>query len=290
VKNSLAKKVFGRVSIAHGLIILLTILMSSFRGCTPKPEVITFVDLAGGPASAPMSEPESEEAPEPAPEIKAEPEQKPTPKPKPKPEKKPALKPIVTNTPPQKVETNTPPKKAESKKPAVTNVPSKKAETKPKTLEERLKEVRLGGKPVAAPKTKPGTSSRPAVDYSGLRNALNSAAASSGSGRGGSSSSGSGSGSGGGMRGPFDEYYDSVKQQMYAVWQQPAGAPIGLTAEATIRVERNGTVSLKSITRRSGNGPFDQSVQGALNATSRLPVPPADLPDLNIRIMFELSD
>lgn len=282
MKKSLAKKVFGRVSVAHGLIILLTILMSSFRGCAPKPEVITFVDLAGGPA--PASEPAAEAAPGPAPEMQSEPEQKPKPKPKPKPEKKPALKPVVTNTPPQKVETNTPPKKAESKKPAVTNAPPK-----PKTLEQRLKEVRQGGTPAAASKTKQGTSSRPAVDYSGLRNALNSAATGSGSGRGGSSS-GSGSGSGGGMRGPFDEYYDSVKQQMYAVWQQPAGAPIGLTVTATVRVERNGIVALKSITRRSGNGQFDQSVQSALNATSRLPAPPADLPDLNIVIVFELSD
>ena len=286
MKNSLAKKVFGRVSIAHGLIILLTILLSSFHGCSKKPEIITFVDLAGGPAPAMAPETQPEAAPEQ--EIKAETE-KPKPKPVPKPEKKPTIKPVATNTPPKKVETNAPPKKTESKKPAVTNTPPKKSETKPKTLEERLKEVRQGGTPAAASKTKQGTSSRPAVDYSGLRNALNSAATGSGSGRGGSSS-GSGSGSGGGMRGPFDEYYDSVKQQMYAVWQQPAGAPIGLTVTATVRVERNGIVALKSITRRSGNGQFDQSVQSALNATSRLPAPPADLPDLNIVIVFELSD
>jgi TonB family protein len=92
------------------------------------------------------------------------------------------------------------------------------------------------------------------------------------------------------MYSPFAGYYDSVKQQMYAVWQQPAGAPIGLTAIATIRVERNGMVSLKSITRRSGNVPFDQSVQNALNTTTQLPVPPPDLPSLTIEIEFVLSD
>lgn len=283
MKNSLAKKVFGRVSIAHGLIILLTILLSSFRGCTPKPEILTFIDLAGGPA--PASEPEPEAASEPAPEIKSKPE----PKPEPKPEKKLTPKPVITNTPPKKVETNALPKKAESKKSVVTNAPPKKAETKPKTLEERLAEIRKGGKPVSASSAKPGPATRPAIDYSGLRNALNSSATGSGSGRGGSSS-GSGSGSGGGMYSPFAGYYDSVKQQMYAVWQQPAGAPIGLTATATIRVERNGAVFLKSIARRSGNGPFDQSVQSALNATTRLPAPPADLPSSDIEIVFELSD
>jgi TonB family protein len=92
------------------------------------------------------------------------------------------------------------------------------------------------------------------------------------------------------MYSPFGGYYDSVKQQMYGVWQQPAGAPIGLTATATIQIERNGIVSSKSITRRSGNVPFDQSVQNALNATSQLPVPPADLPSRTIEIEFVLSD
>lgn len=92
------------------------------------------------------------------------------------------------------------------------------------------------------------------------------------------------------MYSPFAGYYDSIKQQMYAVWQQPAGTPIGTTATASIRVERDGTVSLKSITRRSGNAQFDQSVQNALNDTDRLPIPPTDLPDRNIKVEFVLSD
>jgi TonB family protein len=294
VKNPPAKKIFGQVSIAHGTIILLAILMSSFRGCTPKPKEIQFFDLTGAPSPAPSYEPEPEAAPEP--EIKAKPI--PEPKPEPKPEKKPSLKPVVTNAPPKKVETNAPPKKAEIKKPAVTNTPSKKAETnaiaKPKTEAEKLAAIRQD-KRVPNPSTKTNTSStRKPVDYSGLRSALNSSVKTSGSGTstgtGTGSSTGTGSGSGGGMYSPFGWYYDSVKQQMYAVWQQPAGAPVGLTAVATVRVERNGTVSLKSITRRSGNLLFDQSVQSALNATTRLPIPPPDLPDLNIEIVFELAD
>ncbi|MBM4153182.1 MAG: TonB C-terminal domain-containing protein, partial [Kiritimatiellaceae bacterium] len=84
-------------------------------------------------------------------------------------------------------------------------------------------------------------------------------------------------------------YYDSIKQRIYAVWQQPSGSPIGLTAEATIYVERDGRVSSKRITRRSGNPSFDQSVQNALNATTFLPPPPAGLPSRTITVAFEIS-
>jgi outer membrane biosynthesis protein TonB len=255
--------------------------MSSFRGCTPK-QTVTTVDLTG-PAPAPSYEPEPEAAPEPEVKTKSIPE----PKPEPKPEKKPSLKPVITNTPPKKVETNAPPKKAEIKKPAVTNTPPKKAETNapPKTEAEKLAAIRQD-KRVPNPNMKTSMPARKSVDYSGLKSALNSSATTSGSG----TSTGTGSGSGGGMYSPFGWYYDSVKQQMYAVWQQPAGAPIGLTVTATVRVERDGTVSLKSITRRTGNALFDQSVQNALNVTTRLPTPPVDLPDRNIEIVFELSD
>lgn len=291
MKNSLAKKTFGRVSIVHGVVLLTAFFLPVLRGCAPKPkEVITFVDLAGAPAPASAPEPESDESP--VPEIKTEskPEPKPQPKPEKKAEKKPALKPAITNTPPKKVETNAPPKKTETKKAAVTNAPPK-----PKTLEERLAEVRLGGKPVTKPSANTSPAAKPQPDLRGLRAMLNSSSTGSGSassfGTGsGTAASGTGSGSGGGMYSPFAGYYDSIKQRMYAVWQQPANAPKGIPVTASIRVERDGTVSFKSISRRSGNAQFDQSVQNALNATTRLPAPPADLPDLNITVEFVLSD
>lgn len=250
-------------------VLFLLIFIPWLKGCFhPKPkEIITFVDLAA------MPPPPQEIETEPEPSI-PEPAPKPVPKPKPTP------KPAITNTPPKKVETNAPPKKVEPK-PEKKPVEAKKPAPKPKTLAERLAEVRKGGKPV----TKPVIKSSPQLDFSGIKSALNSASAGSSSG----SSSGSGSGSAGGMYSPFAGYYDSVKRQMYSVWQQPAGAPIGLSATATIQIERNGTVIAKSITRRSGNAPFDQSVQSALNATVHLPVPPADLPSRNIEVEFVLS-
>ncbi|MCC7300955.1 MAG: TonB C-terminal domain-containing protein [Verrucomicrobia bacterium] len=279
---------FGRVSIVHGTVLLFLILQSLFPSCHHKPKNVTFFDLAGGPAPAPAPEPESEAAPEP--EVKIKPEPKPVPKPEPKPEKKLSPKPIETNAPPKKVETNAPPKKVETKKPAVTNTPTK-PKTEAEKLEERLAEVRKGGKPVKASKTQPGAPvAKSRLDYSGLQAALNSGAAGSSSGTGsGGSSSGFGSGSGG-MYSPFAGYYDSIKQRMYGVWNQPAGAPIGLTATAVIRVEKNGTVSRKAITARSGNMLFDQSVQSALNATLQLPAPPDELAGQDIEIVFELAD
>ncbi len=287
MKNPPAKKIFGQVSIAHGAIILLTILLSSFRGCTPKPKDITFFDLAGGSAPAPSYEPEPEAAPEPEIKTKSIPE----PKPEPKPEKKPTPKPVITNAPPKKVETNAPPKKTEVKKPAVTNTPPKKAVTnappKTKTEADKLAAIRQD-KRVPNPNTKTSASARKPIDYSGLQSALNSSVKTSGSG----TSTGNGLGSGGGMYSPFGWYYDLVEKQMLSpeVWQPPAGAPIGLVAVATVRVERDGTVSSKSITRPTGNALFDQSVQNALNVTTRLPTPPVDLPDRNIEIFFVLAD
>jgi colicin import membrane protein len=264
--NGIQKKAFKWVTGTHIAVLLLLLIIPFFKGCFHKKpkELFVSVDFSGAPPPPPEMLDESE------------------PEPKPAPKPKPILKPAVTNTPPKKVET----KKPEPKKSAVTNAPPKKAITnappKPKTEEEKLAAIRQGGKPVKKQTAAPAAPTKKPLDLSGFKSALDSVATGSGSG----TSTGFGTGSGGGMYSPFGWYYDRVKQQMYAVWQQPAGAPVGLTATAVVRVERDGTVSVKSITRRSGNAQFDQSVQSALNTTTRLPIPPADLPDRNISIEF----
>lgn len=73
---------------------------------------------------------------------------------------------------------------------------------------------------------------------------------------------------------PFSAYDQTVLARFYAVWQQPASAPVGCSASAVIRIESDGQISSKTISRRSGNSIFDQSVQAALNAVARLPKPP----------------
>jgi TonB family protein len=88
---------------------------------------------------------------------------------------------------------------------------------------------------------------------------------------------------------PFAAYYSQVQQRVYSIWQQPSGTPVGTRATAIIRVEPDGSVSYKTLSRPSGNPAFDRSVQTALTALTRLPAPPADLPDRNITVEFVLS-
>ncbi len=86
---------------------------------------------------------------------------------------------------------------------------------------------------------------------------------------------------------PFAAYYTVVRERMYGVWQVPVGVAYGLSAQASITLGADGTVSNRQLTRPSGNSAFDQSVQSALNTVNRLPRPPADLPSRTITIEFE---
>lgn len=90
----------------------------------------------------------------------------------------------------------------------------------------------------------------------------------------------------GGTVDPHGAYFNTVMQRMYGVWQVPAGAPFGLTAQASITVGSDGSVSNRQLIRSSGDSAFDQSVQKALNAVNRLPRPPTDLPNRTITIEF----
>lgn len=249
----------------HAAVLFLLLFIPWIKGCFhPKPKIITFIDMGAPPP------PEIAPEPEPAPKVE-----------------KPVPAPPKTNAPPKKVEVKKPepkPKpKPEPKKPEPKKAEPKKAEPKPApklTEAQKLAAIRQNNKV-----TKPSAASaQPKLDFSGIQSALSSAASSAGS------SYGSGTGSGGGSYSPFAWYYAEITKKMYAVWQQPSSAPRGLTASATIRVERDGTVSSKSITRRSGNMLFDQSVQNALSDTVQLPAPPADLPSRTIEIEFALSD
>lgn len=98
-----------------------------------------------------------------------------------------------------------------------------------------------------------------------------------------------------GSSGEFSDlsiYYAQVRETMYGVWQQPSTAARGLSAEATIRVARNGVVLQRRLTRGSGSAVLDQSVQQAVNAVSRLkPLPPSvSDPHLDINIEFVVGD
>jgi protein TonB len=73
-------------------------------------------------------------------------------------------------------------------------------------------------------------------------------------------------------------YYRLVYQALYDAWQQPGmlSRSAGLTTTVLIRVQRDGTISQRSLLRSSGNSIMDQSVMDAVRSVTRLqPLPPA---------------
>lgn len=250
--NEQRKTVFKWVTGTHLTVLLLLLLVPWLKGCFhKKPKIIATFDLSAPPPPPPETVPE-------------------IPQPRPEPEKK-APAPS-TNTPPKVV------KKPEPKKPKPKPEPKKpKPKPVPKLTEaQRLAAIRQNKK-VTNPNLAP-TPSKPSLDFSGLQSALSSAA------------SGSGSGSPGGTYSPFAWYYAQIQREIEKNLIRPQDLPKKLEVTASIRIETDGRVSLKSITQRSGNLPFDLSVQNALNSTVRLPAPPADLPSRTIEIKFVSTD
>jgi TonB family protein len=88
-------------------------------------------------------------------------------------------------------------------------------------------------------------------------------------------------------------YYNHVRETMYRVWNQPASlsANAGLSAEALIRVSRDGVIISRNIVRSSGNSLMDESVTKALQSVPLLKPLPAQFEGASkeIRILFELT-
>lgn len=88
-------------------------------------------------------------------------------------------------------------------------------------------------------------------------------------------------------------YFDYVRSTLYDLWVQPSGvdAASGLSVEVVFRVHRDGSVSRKTITRRSGNAALDQSVQSLCDMPLRLkPLPDTFRgPHRDITISFSLT-
>ncbi len=63
-----------------------------------------------------------------------------------------------------------------------------------------------------------------------------------------------------------------IRNVLYNAWSQPAREAVGgRTVEATLRLDLDGTVLDRSITKRSGIAEFDTSVEQAINAVNRIP-------------------
>ena len=92
---------------------------------------------------------------------------------------------------------------------------------------------------------------------------------------------------------PFAWYYALVRQTMYEAWNQPSGlsASAGLTADVTIRVMQDGTVTQRQMSRPSGNKLMDDSVMAAVESVRSLRALPPGFGGSykDITIQFELS-
>lgn len=178
-----------------------------------------------------------------------------------------AIKPILPSIQPEPEHAPQP-----EPKPAPVPEPKPKPTPKPKPEPEKPKwepkpvlrqNNRVTGETTPT-QTKPVT--QPRRDLSQLKNTLNSLAGN-----------------------PDDAYYGTIQPRFDAVWQQPATAPYGTKATATIRVNSSGQVTYSALSAPSGNALFDQSVQTALRAIGQLPAPPKNLINRDILIYFELD-
>ena len=91
----------------------------------------------------------------------------------------------------------------------------------------------------------------------------------------------------------MDWYYALVRADMYEAWEQPSGAGtmVGLVAQVSINVMRDGTITSRSLSRSSGNSTMDASVMKAVNRVYRLKPLPGSFSgsSKNITIDFELT-
>ena len=255
------RRVFQGTAVVHGAV-LAVFLLASWLLTRPQPlkpmPDIEFIDLAGGGGG--------ENTPEVAPEPKP-------------PEVKP-LDQIVT--PPEPTKDDTIPEPVKPKPP----------KTKPKPKPEIKKTV-------TAPKTNQTArvkSNKPRLSQDQIRALLSGSVKGVGShtaSSGGSRGTGFGPGSGGNSDSPVAWYYAMVRQIMYEAWVQPSGlANAGNpTADITIRVQRDGTISSWDLTRSSGNSLMDESVKKAVQSVHRLrPLPPQFIGGSHdITIQFELE-
>lgn len=95
----------------------------------------------------------------------------------------------------------------------------------------------------------------------------------------------------GGSPSAMSWYYALVRATMYEAWEQPSGlSGTGLRATVSIRVQKDGNITKRTMIRPSGNSVIDQSVMRAVNGVSRIKaLPPEAGSSLDITIDFELT-
>lgn len=75
----------------------------------------------------------------------------------------------------------------------------------------------------------------------------------------------------------FDDYYTKIKNQIWQQWVYPATGEKDLEAIISIRIMKDGTISIQKIEKSSGNPLFDKSTIKALTKANPLPPPPYEM-------------
>jgi len=101
-------------------------------------------------------------------------------------------------------------------------------------------------------------------------------------------------GGGGGTYHPYALYLSQIRAIMYEAWQQPSSliGKRGLITTVEIRVQRDGQITAKKISRPAGNALMDDSVGRAIESVTKVPELPPGFGGLykDITIDFELTE
>jgi TonB family protein len=243
----------------HLMVMVVCFLGFQLRGChTTEAQAMERVELRFLPASGGGAE--------------APPQANPTP-PQPRPEQP---------TPPPRQATQPP-----TPKPTVKPKQAKPKQAKPKQAKPkytRAEEIRrrLAGEAVnPAARQNTQTSRRNNVDTRSIENALKDAV--------GPNTNSTTTRRGGGSSAPPD-YLSQLSALLYQTWQQPYAnrANNGLSVGVKLVIQRNGSLSSKRITRRSGNSEMDASVDRLLRSLSRVPPLPDSVNGSSLAVNIDL--
>jgi len=75
----------------------------------------------------------------------------------------------------------------------------------------------------------------------------------------------------------FDEYYTKIRREIWQQWAFPDTGQKDLEAIISIKIMKDGTISIQRIEKSSGNPFFDKSAIKAITKASPLPPPPYEM-------------
>ena len=84
-------------------------------------------------------------------------------------------------------------------------------------------------------------------------------------------------GAGGTSSGSGGDYYSAIVGRIRQQWVYPDSLDKDLEATVSIRITKDGSVTIQGIERSSGNRLFDRSVLSAINKANPLPSPPQEM-------------